>query len=186
MSGSVMLALCMIVAHAHAGAAQAPLIGGWDIFSAPLTKGKIIYNVHDNGSSEKNVLVTCIITGSVPDHSFTVGAHFFDQNDLNSMPRGFGNWYVGEGCIYRPNATACTVAYDFGTITTDANGDGSAHFNLYAPPGTYGLQFTIRLGVGCGVPGPDGQPNYSGDVCSAVYQTGNSFANGFETIIIPN
>jgi hypothetical protein len=165
--------------HAEAGADHTPLVGGWDIFDAPLAKGKVIWNVHDNGNSEKNVLVTFILEGAIPNHTYTVGAHFFDPSDPNVIPAGFGTWYTGEGCIWRPSAYWCVSAYDFGELTTDEYGDGSAHFNLYAPSGSHSLQFTVRYGVGCA--------EYNdGSNCSVCYQSGNSFANGLVTVAIPS
>ena len=60
------------------------------------------------------------------------------------------------------------------------NGDGTSFFYLYVPPGKYFAQFTVRIGGANTCVAHKGI--YSG--CSAVYRTGNRFADRFEVITI--
>lgn len=150
------------------------LSSGWDT-NGPLSMGKVSWNDQSSGFS-----VTFELQGAKPNHYYTIGAHFFDSNDLTESPNinKFIGWYVDKGTINREGTTAATEAWDFGYLKTDQSGNGKREINGYVPDGSYYAQFTVRSGSGCH---PDkGQS----DGCDVVYRTGNGFANGLEKIAI--
>jgi virginiamycin B lyase len=152
------------------GAARSPLTPGWDIFSGPLTKGSVVWNVPDG---QRRLNVTFILNGALPDHQYTVGAHFFQAG--TDVDFGAGK-HIGGGTITRDGVTADVDGWDFGFLLTDSEGDGSAHFNLVPNSGTYHVQFTVRIG---------GAPGCFVTDCRVVYRTGYPFSVNTEKIIIP-
>jgi hypothetical protein len=158
---------------------RSTLTRGWDIFNDPLSSGNVVWNI-----SGQNLQVSFQLSGAKPDHSYTVGAHLFNRASLASVPqpKQFGGYAVGgEGTISRESKGAYVVAWDFGQLNTDRGGNGSARFNLPVPPGTYYVQFTVRIG-GSGTCLTSRGITHG---CSVVYRTGNRFAEQFETITIP-
>lgn len=163
---------------------QSPLTAGWDIFDKPLSYGQVNWMVL-NGRSTNNMEVSVHLSGAIPNHEFTVGVHLFNPSNLMSRPNitAFGGWFVGsEGVIGRDGKSAYQIAYDFGGLKTNSSGDGSAKFTITIPPGTYALQYTIRIGAvnSCRT----NQGVYHG--CSIVYRTGNKFGEKLETVTISN
>jgi hypothetical protein len=162
---------------------QTSLTKGWDDFSEPLSFGQVSWSASE-GRTSNNLEVNYYLSGAMPNHEFTVGVHLF--NPANSMARpnvtGFGSAvFVAEGVISREGKTSSAIAYDFGSLKTNANGDGSAQFKLSVPPGNYNLQFTVRIGgMNTCVPS---RGAYGG--CSIAYRTGNKFGEKLETIVIP-
>jgi hypothetical protein len=161
---------------------QAPLSHGWDIFDRPLSFGQVSWSIPEGGKTN-NMEVAVHLSGAIPNHEFTVGVHLFNASNTSARPdvTGFGGWFVGsEGMISRDGRSAYQIAYDFGGLKTNASGDGSARFNLTVPPGTYHLQYTVRIGAvnTCRT----NQGIYSG--CSIVYRTGNKYGEKLETITI--
>jgi hypothetical protein len=161
---------------------QAPLTIGWDIFDRPLSFGQVNWSV-PGGRTTNNMEVTVHVSGAIPNHEFTVGVHLFNPLNFTARPNvaGFGGWAVGgEGVVNREGKSAFVVAYDFGGLKTNAGGDGSARFNLSVPPGTYYLQYTVRIGAvnTCRT----NQGIYHG--CGCVYRTGNKFGEKLETVTI--
>ena len=152
------------------GAAKSPLTPGWDIFSDPLTNGSVVWNVPDG---QRRLNVTFILNGALPDHQYTVGAHFFQAG--TNVDFGAGK-DIGGGTITRDGVTADVDGWDFGFLSTDSQGDGSAHVNLVPNSGTYHVQFTVRIG---------GAPGCFVTDCSVVYRTGYPFSVNTEDIIIP-
>lgn len=111
-----------------------------------MTKGKVIWNVPDG---QRRLQVTFILAGALPNHEYTVGAHFFGAGvDVNF---GDGKNLVGGGAT-RDGVTADVDAWDFGVLMTDSEGDGAANFNLIPNSGTYHVQFTVRIGGAQDVP----------------------------------
>ena len=163
---------------------QTPLTAGWDIFDRPLSYGQVNWAVQ-NGQSTHNMEVNVHLSGAIPNHEFTVGVHLFNPTGTMSRPNisGFGGWFVGsEGVIGRDGKSAYQIAYDFGGLKTNGSGDGSAKFTLSVPPGTYHLQYTIRIGAvnSCRT----NQGVYHG--CSIVYRTGEKFSQKLETVTVSN
>lgn len=158
---------------------RSTLTKGWDIFNDPLYSGHAVWNI-----SGQYLQVSFQLNGAKPNHSYTVGAHLFNRISLASapQPKQFGGYAVGgEGSISREGRNAYVVAWDFGQLNTDRSGNGLATFNLNVPPGTYYVQFTVRIG-GSGTCLTSRGITHG---CSVVYRTGNRFAEQFETITIP-
>ncbi len=179
-----MLALLAPTALAGgSGAAQYPLYPGWDVTTQPLTSGKVILNSPDTTGK---LGITFVLSGATPNHTYIVGAHFFndttngatipDSNGDTADPGYFGaGWWVdGTVNITRQNYNTDDIAYDFGYLTTDAYGNGAVHFNLFPNRNTYAAEFTVRIGPVCDV--HSASPDYSG--CAVVFQSGTSFGHG--------
>ena len=161
---------------------QAPLTPGWDIFNQPLSFGQVNWSVL-SGRTTNNLEVVVHLSGAIPNHEFTVGVHLF--NPSNPMARtnisGFGGWPVGgEGVVGRDGKSAFVIAYDFGGLKTNASGDGFARFTLSVPPGTYALQYTLRIGAVNTCLTSRGITHG----CACVYRTGNKLGEKLETITV--
>jgi hypothetical protein len=151
---------------------SAALTPGWDVFSDPLTKGKVVWNVPDR---KRRLNVTFILDGALPSHEYTVGAHFFNAGtDANF---GAGKHVGASAGDTRDGVTAAVDAWDFGVLVTDSGGDGAAHFRLIPNPGTYHVQFTVRIGGAPGCPETN---------CEVAYRTGFIYSVNTEEIIIPD
>jgi len=120
------------------------------------------------------------LQGAKPNQNYTVGANFFNPNNLTRYPYigSFLGWFIDKAIINREGTTAATEAWDFGYLETDQNGNGKAEFRGYVPDGLYYAQFTAKIGSGCSP--NEGQT----DSCDVVYRTGNGFADGLEKIAI--
>jgi len=167
---TIVLMIALTVDAAHAGAHSVRLTPGWDIFTDPLTKGKVIWNVPNR---HRRLNVTFILDGALPNHEYTVGAHFFNAGTAVNFGDGK---HVGGSTSTRDGVTADVDAWDFGFLLTDSEGDGAAHFNLIPNSGTYSVQFTVRLG---------GSPGCLETACEVVYRTGFIYSVNTEEIIIP-
>lgn len=160
------------------GSGYANLTRGWDIFGEPLSSGSVKWQTNHRG-----VAVHFELRGAKPNHAYTVGVHLFNPYNKTARVENnvFGGYSVGgEGVINREGNTAYTVAWDFGQLYTNGNGDGFARFDLSVPPGTYYCQFTVRIGG-------EGTCLASQGIthgCGVVYRTGNRFAQDFEAITI--
>ncbi len=147
------------------------LTPGWDIFAVALTSGSVTWT-----ASPGSLTVVYQLTGSLPNGTYTGGAHFFPTN-LAQCPfvSNFGAGInPGNTCAgSREGVTASSDGWDFGVMHTDGNGSATVQFNLSPRPGTYRTQFTIRYGNPC-------PPN-----CGVVYRTGGKFASSFTVITIP-
>jgi len=164
-----------------AQAREVALSPGWDIFSEPLAIGKVDWNVLSNGTLK----VTFELRGASPNHKYIVGTHFFDPGNagkLRNVCEFGGGWKVGceRSALSREGVTATVIGgWDFGYVTTNVSGYGRAQFIMNPPPGTYYIQFTVRIGDQCNP--ATGQTGG----CAAVYRTGNKMGQGFEVITIP-
>lgn len=147
------------------------LTRGWDIFNEPLSSGEVIWQVTGNILD-----VTFQLRGVRPNHTYTVGSHLF-----NSAPFSVDNFLgyslgvKADQAISREGNTAFVVGYDFGKLTTDGQGNGSARFSGPVPAGNYPLQFTVRIGECFPAQGIT-------NGCGAVYRTGGRFAEHLESI----
>lgn len=165
-------------------AKSAEVTKGWDIFNDPLSSGRVNWDITGQGSTTNNLQLTYQLRGARPNHAYTVGVHFFNPADLTARPNvnSFDGWSVGgEGVINREGKTAYVIAWDFGGLQTDGNGNGTAQFHLSVPSGTYHLQYTIRIG-GVGTCYTSQGITHG---CSASYRTGNRFAEQIHTLRIP-
>ena len=168
---TMVLVLAPTVDAGSPGAHSVPLTPGFDIFTDPLTKGKVIWNVPDG---QRRLNVTFILSGALPNHEYTVGAHFFNAGtDVNF---GHGKNLAGTAGVTRDGVTADVDGWDFGFLLTDSEGDGAAHFNLTPNSGTYHIQFTVRI---------NGAPGCPEVECAVVYRTGFTYSVNTEEIIIP-
>jgi hypothetical protein len=155
---------------------EIPLTVGWDITNEPLGIGTVTWS-YDQAQSDLGVKFSLV--RAIPDHKYIVGVHLFNPRDLTKRPsevnpavNNFFGTNLGGGCISREETSACVDDFDFGTLTTDGNGNGEASFSGYVPPHqTYYAQFTVRIGDKC-----------PGSGCPAVYRTGDKFAQNFEEI----
>jgi hypothetical protein len=154
---------------------RSTLTRGWDIMSDPLSYGEVRWRIIENKTFE----VSFQLNGARPNHTYTVGAHFFNPNDLrkNFTVNGFIGYTLGNKAtkIAREGNPAYVFGYDFGKLTTDSQGNGSARFIGDIPPGEYALQFTVRIGECFPSKGIT-----SG--CGAVYRSGIRFAEKLVTI----
>jgi hypothetical protein len=150
----------------------AELTPGWDDPEAPLDQGFTTWTIAT--TSTRNLAITYTLLGALPNHTYTVGSHFFNRANPLEDPRvdAFGGTFVGKGVATREGNTAFFSAWDYTTLTTNGSGDGAATVSLNVPLGTYSLQNTVRLGA---CPSVD---------CTVVYRTGDAYADGLTTLII--
>jgi hypothetical protein len=162
---------------------RAELSPGWDIFSEPLSSGQVLWQTVEDQKTNYNLIVTFQVKGAKRNHNFTVGLHLFNP-DNPAQPlvnKSFGGYNPGPGgIISREGKTAYVEGWDFGQLQTNNTGDGASFFYLHVPPGKYFAQFTVRIGGANTCVAHKGI--YSG--CSAVYRTGNRFADRYEVITI--
>jgi hypothetical protein len=157
---------------------ESTLSPGWDNFNQPLSSGKVLWTILDNGTLQVNFEVN----GASPNHRYLAGAHFFDPGGFGKWPEvcHFGGTKIScdRGPQTREGVTATVIgAWDFGILETNKNGYGKAQFTLSPFAGTYYVQFTVRMGDQCNP--ATGQT--SG--CAVVYRTGTKFGQGLEDII---
>ena len=165
-------------------AKSAAVTKGWDIFSDPLSSGRVNWDITGRGGMTNNLSLTYQLQGARPNHAYTVGVHFFNPANLTSRPNvnSFDGWPVGgEGVVSREGKSAYVIAWDFGGLQTDGSGNGTAQFHLSVPPGTYHMQYTVRIG-GVGTCYTSQGITHG---CSAVYRTGGRFAEQVHTLRIP-
>ena len=158
------------------GTHEAPLSPGWGIFDDPFSNGKVSWTVLDDGKLQ----VIFELNGARPNHWYLVGAHLWNPSDITKIPEveQFGGWKLPSGGLLTVEGnTVNPDAWDFGYLNTTENGDGAAQFILTPSPGTYYVQFTVRIGATC-MSGVD----TSG--CAVVYRTGDKCGEGFEVITI--
>ena len=162
------------IAHPRTGN-RSILTRGWDIFNEPLSHGEVDWRIIGNKTFE----VSFHLKGARPNHTYTVGAHFFNPNDLreNFAVNGFIGYTLGNKAtnVAREGNSAYVFGYDFGRLATDSQGNGNANFIGNIPPGEYSLQFTVRIGECFPSKGIT-----SG--CGAVYRSGIRFAEKLVTI----
>ncbi len=162
---------------------RALLTKGWDIFNEPLSSGAVQWKVTGAGSSPNNFQVDFQLFGASPNHEYSVGVTLFNSSNLKSKPvfSQFGSYACYDGGVQTREAkTAYVVSCDLGQIITDSRGDGRGQFNLSVRPGTYYMQYIVRVG-GAGTCVPS-KGIYQG--CAVVYRTGGRFADNFETVVI--
>ncbi|MFC2157548.1 tetratricopeptide repeat protein [Acidobacteriota bacterium] len=158
---------------------EAALVPGWDIFNVPLQGGKVRWSTSDAGGGQLVFRATFELSGAQPNHSYTVGAHFFEPQgqrlpDVNQ----FGGLKLGSGrgAITRVGQTAtCIGCFDFGKLVTDGKGNGSASFKYTVPAAVYYLHFNVRVGE-C----DPGRGVTAG--CGVVFWTGGKFGGDFKVI----
>ena len=166
-------------------AKSATLSPGWDVYSEPLSSGKVLWDVQNYAIYVSKLVVTFELNGASPNHEYIVGAHFFDPGGSGQLPgvcQFFGKKInCDRGPLTREGTTATGLgAWDFGVLDTNENGYAQAQFDLTPPPGTYYLQFTVRIGNEC----TPSAGITSG--CSVAYRTGNKMGQGLETVTIPD
>jgi len=151
------------------------LTKGWDIFNEPLSDGEVKWQIIGNKTFE----VSFQLKSARPNHTYTVGAHFFNPDNLreNFTVNGFIGYTLGNkaGMVVREGNSAYVFSYDFGRLVTDSQGNGSARFIGNIPPGKYALQYTVRIGECFPSKGIT-----SG--CGAVFRSGKRFAENLVTI----
>lgn len=142
------------------GAIQLELDSAWDAnceSSENLDEslGKVIFN-QPSGKKQKKGQVTFILQDATPNTTYTVGFNIFVET-CDDAPTTFGvnRTLCASGTVGCQTATA--GVYVVGTLTTDADGDGSLHVNLTnLPSGMYNLVFWA---IPCAFPT---DPNCSG------------------------
>lgn len=150
---------------------------GWDDLSHPLSSGEAVYQILGGNT----LSVTFDLKGAKPNHTYTAGVHLFDPsgNRGDLKVRGFLGHSLGDnaGRITRDGITAYCLGFDFGKLTTDSHGNGSATFKGDIPDGDYAAQFTIRRGECSPSRGVT-------DGCAAVFRSGTKYAQKTEKITI--
>jgi hypothetical protein len=127
------------------GAIQLELDSAWDANCPQSTNlseslGKVIVN-QPSAKKKKKTLVTFILQDATPNTTYTVGFNIFVET-CDDAPTTFGvnRTLCATGTVGCKTATA--GVYVVGTLTTDAEGDGSLHVNLTnLPSGTHNLVF---------------------------------------------
>jgi hypothetical protein len=155
---------------------EAALTPGWDDFSVPLASGRVVWSATPTSSGQLAFTATFELRGSQPNNRFSAGVHFFQPSGTSQPDIGQfgGTWMGGRDSLTREGVTGTILAaYDFGALTTDAQGNASATFSYAVPNRNYYMQFTVR-GGDCAANG--------GSACRAVFRTGAPFAINFETI----
>ncbi len=178
----LLVIISLPISETQSRAGDVLLTKGWDMFGEPLSFGQVGWSVSE-GQGPNNFKVAFQLSGSQPNHEFTVGVHLFNPANLTARPNvtGFGSLaLVGEGITGREGKSAFAIAYDFGGLKTNAAGDGFAQFDLNLLPGTYYAQFTVRIG-GVNTCRPSQGTTHG---CAVAYRTGNQYAQSFEIITI--
>ena len=161
-----------VIATAHAQTNEAALTRGWDDSSVPLSSGRVTWSATPAGD-RLTVSIVYEISGSIANHSFTAGVHFFDPDGKTPNPGQFGGRSMGGRQQLSRDGVPATIAgaWDFGVLTTDSRGNGKARFSYSVPRQRYAAQFTIRKGANC--------PAQVAD-CACVFRTGGSFSRRLE------
>jgi hypothetical protein len=170
----------LVCGQGYAQTHESTLSPGWDDLNEPLSSGKVLWTVLDNGKLD----VTFQLNGASPNHRYIAGVHFFDPGGFGQLPGvcKFGGTKIScdRGPLIREGITATVIgAWDFGVLETNGNGYGKAQFTLSPPEGTYHVQFTVRMGDQCN-PAAGQTSN-----CAVVFRTGTNMGEGFDTITIP-
>jgi hypothetical protein len=126
---------------------------------------------------EDDLDVTFHFEGADASREYQVGIHNY-PSDCD-----FGHAFFGgipqlvciEPLTRQTVSQDAAEPFEFGTITTDGNGEGDASFWLTdIDPDTYDLQFHVRQGVGC----------IAGGNCAVIFQAPGPFGTT-ESITIP-
>jgi len=167
------------------GAVTLPLTSGWD--GTHGGSGDVVYgDVAGDDCAVDALRVTFTLDGAYATHTYTVGAHLvgltglaFANGNTTGGTFGTAGWWVADsGPIMRDGILAGPLsAADFGFLTTNGSGDGSATFDLEPGSGAYSIQFTVREGTNCF------SPSFSG--CNVVFRTGEPFLQNTADITIP-
>jgi len=155
---------------------RAALAKGWDIFNEPLSSGEVVWGVEEGN----NLVVSFQVSGARPNHRYTVGAHLF--REVPFSVKEFLGYPTGETTavkVDREGKSSYAIAYDFGKLTTDSQGNGSARFEGPIPSGQYFVQFTVRYGECLPLKGIT-------HGCGAVFRTGERYAERLESISAAN
>lgn len=161
---------------------SATLTPGWDRTDSPLASGKVEWESKDLRNGQRSFAATFVLKGAEPNHSYTVGVHFFEPPGTSLPPVSqFGGRMLGNTrtTLSREGRTATILGgWDFGQLTTNAKGNGRATFRFEIPAAEYHLQFTVRQGECDPTRGVTAG-------CDAVYRSGGRFAEAFESIEAP-
>ncbi|MCX6619815.1 MAG: hypothetical protein NTY38_01795, partial [Acidobacteria bacterium] len=159
-----------------AGSREAALTPGWDDFSVPYSSGRVTWTTAPAAAGQLTFQAAFELRGSVANRRFTASVHFFipgatTQTDISQFG---GTKLSGRETLSREGVTASLLgAWDFGPLTTDAQGNATAFFSYTVPDRAYFMQFIVRAGD-CVANG--------GSACSADFRTGQKFGTNFETI----
>lgn len=158
---------------------EAVLTPGWDIFNAPLGEGQVKWSVGAVRNGQRRFTAVFELKGAEPNHSYTVGAHFFEPKGKSAKEVDrFGGWLIGDkrGELSREGVTVTGVgAWDFGILTTDGSGNAVGRYEFPIPAEDYFIQYTVRAGRCKPAEGVT-------DGCGAVFRTGGKLGQKFETI----
>lgn len=162
------------------GERSVSLSPGWDIFNDRFSSGEVVWKTV-SGQEAGNFEAVFNIRGARPNYEYTAGLHLF--NPVNpaarpDSPRFDGREVGGEGVVSREGKASYVIAWDFGGLRTDVNGNATARFVLTIPQGTYNAQFTVRTGGWGSCHTARGITHG----CSVVARTGGRFGQSFEII----
>jgi hypothetical protein len=132
--------LAGLLAFAETGAVQVPLGSTWASGPLPAPIGKVVL---DAPVTRHKMPLTYILQNAAPNTTYAVG---FDIVCVGASCPAIG---AAFGAPQNPLSGYYGVdvrIYLLGIVTTDADGDGSAHFNLLnLPTGTYQITFWASL-----------------------------------------
>ena len=127
-----------------AGAQQFFLGQGWDVFTEPLNRGRVIAS-----NTQTRLSVTVILAGAAPGTSYTVTLAVHVSSCPAILPN-FGQLTPLQCRAFtRPGevgaSTRTIIVYsNLGTMTTNSSGAGSLRTNIEGiAPGTYDIQFSL-------------------------------------------
>lgn len=138
---------------------------GWDL-DQPLSEGSVKWTVKANSWVLEYSLI-----GAMPNHDYTAGANFFNRDDLTkeSGIDEFDGKATTKGCWTRDGTRACASFLNFGSFSTDSNGNAQVTYTVTPASGRYITQFYLRDGII--------EPQNGGNV---AYHTGEAYADGIE------
>ncbi len=151
------------------------LTSGWDRRDHPLQQGNVSWSATPTNGGHIEFRATYELQGAKPNHSYTVGVHFFEPKGSSVEDvTEFGGWRLpGKRSMLTRDGVTATVtgAWDFGNLRTNAQGNARTRFSFKVPAREYHLQFSVRHGE-C----KPSQGKTAG--CAAVFHSGTRFGQG--------
>ncbi len=145
---------------------------GWDIFNQPLDYTNSYVTYTQPAATPNSLSITYHLVGAAPNSTHAVGVH---MGFGHPCPATFGQFPSLSGCgsITREGQTATVTAFEMGTLTTGANGNGDVTVQVNGiASGTYEFIFNVRLGL-------------CGGACAVIYESPGPFGLGTVVVTVP-